>query len=81
MPLFERTILIPKGIYIKFSFNRIYTVNGYIFLVFAIQRDNNHFVIRMQSFLGVWKIVNKVPDWLLEVEQELATEISHHIDD
>lgn len=56
-----------------FTFNRIATVQGPIFLTAAV-RGSTQIFFRMKEIGGTWEIVSipTPPDWVLEHEKELG---------
>jgi hypothetical protein len=58
---------------VQFTFSRIYTVNGPIYFTTAARGSVSHYFHMVKSE-GGWKIAlaPKPPNWVLDVEAELA---------
>ncbi|RYZ60521.1 MAG: hypothetical protein EOO14_07215 [Chitinophagaceae bacterium] len=64
---------------VRFTFSRIYTVNGPVYFTTAVQRTINH-NFHMVKNEGAWKIAqaSMPPNWILSCEAELARIIEAH---
>lgn len=62
---------------LEFSFKRIHTPNGLRYYVSVIDTNGEVFSFNMKEDTGRWKIINapKVPDWIIELEKQLANQI------
>ncbi|HZF66245.1 MAG TPA: hypothetical protein VEZ55_17270 [Chitinophagaceae bacterium] len=79
MPSFSRKILVPdKGVF-DFHYDRIHTVSGTQYFI-LVNNNRVYHRFRMQQKEGLWVLVDteKIPDWILQLEVELANAILRH---
>ena len=80
VPHFSIRVITDDGT-VTFSFNRIYTIDGTIYIVFFTDIDHKVKQFQMaQSRHRQWAILNKVVyfDWLVSLEKELVNAIIEH---
>ncbi len=79
MPHFTKHIVTSIG-RLEFFFNRIYTVNGIRYHVSVKDNKRLTHAFYMETKNSNWQIVKvpAPPDWVLEVESQLAGTIENH---
>jgi hypothetical protein len=79
MPSFSKKILVPNQGNAEFQFDRIYTTEDIRYFV-RVHRNSKYYHFNMHQRDGLWIIVNTeiLPDWILELEVELANSILNH---
>ena len=79
MSTFYKQIAVSEQESYIFSFCDYMSIAGELYLVFVHDKKLKAHRIKMQQKDGAWKIVNtsELPDWILEVEAELANSISN----
>lgn len=58
-------------VYVRFFFNRLYTISGEKFFV-IVSKKNNTITFDMVKMNGRWKIVEPAPKWLKPFEHHLS---------
>lgn len=62
----------------EFSFNRIIASGSIKYFVTAKNEFNKSFAFEMKRYYNTWKLVQPVPEWLLNIEPELNSFINEH---
>ena len=76
-----RQTLEVNGYNFDFSFYGLHTVNGKRFFVMAHDNNSNeHIVFHMTKTNGKWMIVDEVPGWITEIEEQLSDMILKNSD-
>jgi hypothetical protein len=80
MPTFAKRLATIQGDFYKFTFNHIFTVNGVFYFVSFSDKDHKTFTFHMVLNQGKWVMLDKIayPEWLQELENELAQAIVEH---
>ena len=73
MRAFSKRIQTKEGFHPSFFFTKIYTIQGVRFHVSVIDKDNRAHAFYMELIHLEWKITNaaRLPDWIIDVENEL----------
>jgi hypothetical protein len=79
MPHFKKRLQTDFGSTL-FHFNRLFTPKGIKYHVAVLDEEQRHIFFNMEVDKGHWHIVNapKIPDWLLQLENELSQAIIDH---
>ena len=72
MSVFTKSLDTTNG-NVSFTFNRVYTVDGSIYLIWC-KGPSIRYIIHMEKIDGEWKIAQlpKAPGWLYQYEGVLA---------